>query len=166
MGAKESIIAFHIGYLLYQYMEAAGVSGVAMGEAGALRLLKGLVRIPDLSLFLEKNLPGGKMSEEPITPLAPDLAIEVLSRSNTRREMERKLKDYFLFGIKLVWYVDPVRRVVRVFTSPEDVKELGKNEILDGGEVLPGFRLPVSRFFEKLETLPASKAKPKRNRPR
>ena len=79
--------------------------------------------------------------------MAPDLAVEVISRGNTREEMERKLLDYFAAGVRLVWYVYPVMREVRVYTMPEAYVTLGGQDTLDGGDVLPGFQLPLATLF-------------------
>ncbi|NLF06544.1 MAG: Uma2 family endonuclease, partial [Pirellulaceae bacterium] len=74
--------------------------------------------------------------------------VEIISRGNTRQEMERKLRDYFAAGTRLVWYVyhEP-KREVRVYASPEEYTTVGENETLDGGAVLPGFQLPLAELF-------------------
>jgi Uma2 family endonuclease len=83
--------------------------------------------------------------------LAPDLAIEVLSKHNTKAEMRRKLKEYFLTGVELVWFVDPARRTVQVYTSPDESHTVREDEKLDGGNVLPGFKLPMRKLFARLK---------------
>ena len=65
--------------------------------------------------FPNKILPAGA-----ILDLTPDLAIEVLSPRNTKREMARKRREYFLGGTRLVWEVDPNKRTVRVYTAPDE----------------------------------------------
>src|SRR5258707_579147 len=77
----------------------------------------------------------------PVPRLAPNLAVEVLSRSNTPREMMLKRQDYFSVGVELVWEVDPVARTVAVYTSATEVTTLTTSDSLDGGVVLPGFSL-------------------------
>ncbi len=52
-------------------------------------------------------MPGGRLPAEAIPSLVPDLAVEVLSPSNTAAEMDQKLRDYFAAGVRLVWYLDP-----------------------------------------------------------
>ena len=85
---------------------------------------------------------------EPIPDLAPDLAVEVISRHNTRKEMDRKLQDYFAAGTRLVWFVyHSPRHEVRVYVKPEEFSVVRESETLDGGDVLPGFRLTVSDLF-------------------
>ena len=80
---------------------------------------------------------------------APDLAVEILSESNTPAEMERKLREYFAAGTRLVWYADPVARSVTVYTSPEGSTVLREDDTLHGNDVLPGFRLPIREWFER-----------------
>jgi Uma2 family endonuclease len=82
--------------------------------------------------------------------LAPDLAVEVLSKRNTKREMKNKLQEYFAAGTRLVWYVDPQRREVRAFTSPTAYRTYAEAETLDGGDVLPGIALNLRELFSEL----------------
>ena len=63
--------------------------------------------------------------------------------------MACKLKDYFEAGVKLVWYVDPSTRTVRVYRSPESFVIKGETDKLDGEDVLPGFRVSVRTWFER-----------------
>jgi Uma2 family endonuclease len=79
------------------------------------------------------------------------LAVEVLSRKNTAREMERKRGEYFTAGVKLVWVVNPNRRTVTVFTSPGESREYAQSDTLDGGQVLPGFSLSLQTLFAELD---------------
>jgi Uma2 family endonuclease len=159
MGAKESFIAVQVSTLLNTYSAAHGNLGMVLGADGMMPLMKDLVRIPDVSFTSWDRLPDRQVPDEPVPKLAPDLAVEVLSEGNTREEMERKLKEYFLSEVQLVWYIDPRKRVVRVYTSPDDVTELSETDALDGGDVLPGFSVPVAQLFEHLG--PATKpAKP------
>jgi Uma2 family endonuclease len=80
-------------------------------------------------------------------PFAPDLAVEVLSPGNRRVEIEEKTALYFAAGSRAVWVFNPKKKTVAVYTSPTDVIVLGENETLDGGEVLSGFKLELSKLF-------------------
>lgn len=80
-------------------------------------------------------------------PFAPDLAIEILSPSNTVNEMDEKIALYFAAGSRAVWVFNPKRRTVALSSSPFDVRILGEQETLDGGEVLPGFTLDLKKLF-------------------
>lgn len=80
--------------------------------------------------------------------LTPDLAIEILSKSNTRQEMDRKLGEYFDSGVLAVWLIDPKTRTAQVFSSPDESSLLTEADSLDGGTILPGFRLGLHELFE------------------
>lgn len=122
--------------------------GLVNGPDASLRLFPGLVRAPDVSFVSWARIPGGRMPKEPIPDLVPDLAVEVLSPSNTPREMALKRRHYFEAGVRLVWIIDPKRRAVAVYTGPDRPTRL---DTLDGGDVLPGFALPLARLFADLD---------------
>lgn len=148
VGAKESLLAVVIIQYLGSYVEENDL-GVVLGPDGAMRLLPGLVRIPDVSFISWERLPGHEFPEEPIPDLVPDLAVEVLSKTNTKREMERKLLEYFEVGVRLAWLIYPRTQTAEIFTAPKVVKTIGKNQKLDGGVVLPGFSLALRKLFER-----------------
>jgi Uma2 family endonuclease len=79
----------------------------------------------------------------------PDIAVEVLSPSNPTKEMERKRREYFAGGAKLVWIVDPELHTVDVYTSVDQFRTLTESDTLDGGEVLPGFALSIRDWFKR-----------------
>jgi Uma2 family endonuclease len=145
MGFDESRLALELGYVLIEFLRKHDL-GVATGADGMLRLLPGLVRIPDISFVSWEHLPA---SYGQIPPIAPDLAVEVLSPSNTPREMERKLHEYFAAGTRLVWYFDLNAQAVTVYTAPDRSTVLGLSQTLEGGDVLPGFALPLRELFER-----------------
>ena len=80
-------------------------------------------------------------------PFAPDLAVEVMSPSDTAREVENKVALYFAAGARAVWVFNPKKKTVAVYTSPTDVRVLGEHDTLEGGDVLPGFTLELSKLF-------------------
>jgi len=85
-------------------------------------------------------------SERAYSPIPPDLAIEVLSPSNTPREMRLKVANYLAAGTT-VWIVDPDRQLVEVYAPGRAAKTVYLDETLDGGDVLPGFKLAVQDIF-------------------
>ena len=153
MGFRESLLAAALIQYLREFV-ALGNLGLVTGEGGMMRLFAGLVRIPDVAFISWSRLPGGKVPDTPIPRLAPDLAVEVLSRSNTPKEMQGKREEYFAAGVRLVWMVDPEDRRLTVFTSPEDSVAYGSSDVLDGGTVLPGFSLPLGNLFAELDRRP------------
>jgi Uma2 family endonuclease len=95
-------------------------------------------------------MPSREYPSEPIPKLHPDLAVEVLSEGNTAGEMRRKLGEYFGSGARLVWFVDPEEQTVQVFTSPEHSRTLTSKDTLEGGRLLPGFRLSLKLLFARV----------------
>ena len=98
-----------------------------------LRVQPGRVRLPDVSFFSWDHFPGRILPPGAILGLSPDLAVEVLSPSNTREEMLRKRREYFAGGTRLVWEVDPEERTVRVYTTARRSTLLREGDTLDGG---------------------------------
>jgi Uma2 family endonuclease len=149
MGWLEGCLALRIGRLLGNFVEEHDLGEMAGADA-TTRLLPGLVRIPDCAFFSWEHLPGRMLPKEPIPGMVPDLAVEVLSEGNTPGERKRKLKEYFLAGVRLVWFVDPRKRIVEVFTAPDSSTVHTEEQTLDGGEVLPGLQLPVREVFARV----------------
>ena len=121
--------------------------GIVAGADAMMRLTPGLVRIPDASFVSWGRLPNRQIPRDPIPSLVPDLAVEVISKSNTTEEMDRKLVDYFRAGVQLVWFVRPDAQSVDVYSSPSSFKTTHK--ALDGGRVLPGFELSLGDLFRE-----------------
>jgi Uma2 family endonuclease len=102
------------------------------------------VRSPDAAVVLRNRL-----AELPdsFVPMAPDLAAEVLSPSDRIADALAKVAMYLQAGTALVWLVNPATRTVVVFRSEMDPVTLGASDILDGGDILPGFSVSVSEIF-------------------
>jgi Uma2 family endonuclease len=160
----ESSLTMRLVFLLQQFLDRQDLGNLA-GPDGPMRLMPRLVRIPDISFVRWENLPHRALPTAPIPDLVPDLAVEVLSEGNTPAEMQRKLKEYFLAGVKLVWFVEPDQRTVRVFAAPDRSVTLTADDTLDGGDVLPGFTLPVKQVFAKLPRQQNGRRPPRRRTP-
>jgi Uma2 family endonuclease len=150
MGFRESLLACALIEFLRAFVRPRKL-GVVAGADGMMRLASGLVRIPDVSFVSWGRLPARRVPTTPIPRLAPDLAVEVISEGNTKREMERKLREYFEAGVLLVWLIDPKARTVAVYTAVDQFIVLGEKQTLDGGPVLPGFSLPLAQLFAELD---------------
>jgi Uma2 family endonuclease len=150
MGLYESRLAVVLGTFLDDYTFAQNL-GVVYGADGTLKLMPGLVRIPDVSFVSWSRLPDRKLPIEPIPQLIPDLAVEVLSAGNTRREMERKLHEYFAAGVRQVWLVEGKKRQLRAYTSEKRSRLYGEGDTVPGGKVLPGFALDLTAYFNRAE---------------
>ncbi len=148
MGSREALLATRISqWILNDLDQRATDLGVVLGADGFLRLRPRLVRIPDVSFISWDQIPSGEFPTEPIASLFPDLAVEVLSDSNTPREIARKLEEYFEAGCRLAWIVDPETRTADVYTAPDHFTHLRSTQSLDGGDVLPGFKLSLKELF-------------------
>jgi Uma2 family endonuclease len=123
--------------------------GVVLAPDGTLRILRGLVRMPDVAFVPWERIPNGVWPDEPIPGLVPTLAVEVISKGNTPAEMARKIKEYFASGVLAVWLIYPKTQTAEVYSSPTHCEQVAKNEALDGGTLLPGFRLPLKTIFAR-----------------
>jgi len=102
------------------------------------------VRAPDVAFVREDRL---AFDRKRFAPLAPDLAVEVVSPSNTVSEIHDKVLDYLGAGTRLVWVVDPETRTVTVYRSRQEIRLLASDDDIDGADVLPGFRCKVNELF-------------------
>jgi Uma2 family endonuclease len=148
MGYFESQLAMLVGYFIQAFLQEHDL-GIVLGADGTLRILSDQIRVPDVAFLSWRHFPGRMLPAEPVPALAPDLAVEVLSAGNTKREMERKLDDYFAAGVTLVWFIDPALRSATVYEGRQQHQQLSLNESLLGGSVLPGFELSLKQLFDK-----------------
>jgi Uma2 family endonuclease len=149
----ESRLAITLAFFLELYLEKTHL-GAVVGEGAYLRLFPGKIRAPVVSFISWKRMPNEEFPSDPIGPFAPDLAVEVISKGNTEAEMDRKLREYFEAGCKLVWYIYPKTRTVHVYTSVRKSVILTEADTLKGGKVLPGFALPIRKWFQRAERRP------------
>jgi Uma2 family endonuclease len=148
MGVRESRVAAMLIQILGAFAESNDL-GIVLAPDGMLRLAPGLVRMPDVSFLLWNRFPERKLPVEPIPDLAADLAIEVLSKSNTKREMRRKTGEYFAAGTRCVWLVDPVTRSIEVFSSPTSSARFTGDDPVAVGDLLPGLSLTPAELFRR-----------------
>jgi Uma2 family endonuclease len=153
MATFEALVAGILLTFINNYLAEHNI-GIALPGDGLLRLFPGRIRAPDVSFISWKRMPDHELPDEAIASLAPDLAVEVLSESNTEAEMRQKVQEYFQAGGKLVWLVDPETRTVRVYTSPRRSVLLTEDDTLDGRKVLPGFSLSIRKWFARASRRP------------
>ena len=150
VGMIESMLAMYLAGMLNAFVIPRNL-GIVTGPDGTMQIIADLVRIPDVAFISWGRLPGRKLPKEPVPLVAPDLAAEVLSKSNTPKEMSIKREEYFKAGVEVVWEIDPKKRTIDVYTEPTNPVTLGIDDTLDGGSVLPGFKLPLTEFFAELD---------------
>lgn len=104
------------------------------------------LRVPDVSFIAQARMPAEGFGV--FVPFAPDLAVEVVSPGDTAAELRRKVRQYLNAGVRIVWVVWPDDRTVSLYAAESDVpRELREDDELDGGDVLPGFRVRVGDLF-------------------
>jgi Uma2 family endonuclease len=150
VGFYESFLASRLMVLISQFVAERRL-GIVAGEAGMMQLFPDEVRIPDVSFISHARLVNSGFPEEAAPHMAPELAVEVISRGNTLQEMDRKLKEYFEAGTRAVWYVYPETRKVIAYRGIETFAELTESDTLDGGDVLPGLTIDLKALFAKPE---------------
>jgi Uma2 family endonuclease len=109
-------------------------------------------RRPDVAFVAFDRMPAPvDMTEDPAQwEVVPNLAVEIVSPTNSVDDIEGKLDDYFQAGVQLVWVVHPLRRRIYVYESLTSVRILLEKDELTGEPALPGFRLPVAALFAAL----------------
>ncbi|TVS19397.1 MAG: Uma2 family endonuclease [Planctomycetaceae bacterium] len=146
MGTYESAVAITLSFFLKMYLQEHRM-GVLLGPDGLLRIQPRQVRVPDVSFVSWERLGSRRLADYPILPVAPDLAVQVLSAGNTAAELDRKLREYFAAGVRLVWYIDPQTRMASSYTGVEQCDVIAEDGSLRGEPVLPGFELSLRRLF-------------------
>ncbi len=133
------------GYVLSQKL------GVVCDSSTAFAMKTGNKRSPDFSFVSKERLQGVRRLPKGFFQGAPDLAIEVISPSNTFEEIHNKLVEYFENGCRLAWVINPDEQSVLVYRQPQPEQLLKITDTLSGEEVIPGFELPVADLFAELD---------------
>lgn len=148
MGSKSSWVALEIAARLREFAKAKG--GWAFGESTGYRCFawdKERVRRPDASYVVMGRISPQEFPD-PFITIAPDLAVEVISPNDIYYDVEAKAEEYLDAGVRIVWVVNPYNRTVRIFTQANRLStQLGPNDELTGGDVLPGFTCRVADLF-------------------
>ncbi|WOB43402.1 Uma2 family endonuclease [Thermoleptolyngbya oregonensis NK1-22] len=125
--------------------------GVMCDSSTAFAMKNGNRRSPDVSFVAKDRLQGLRRLPKGFFQGAPDLAVEVLSPSNTVEEIHDKIVEYFENGTRLVWVIHPDEQYVLIYHSPSPDRLLRLQDALDGESVVPGFSLAVAELFEELD---------------
>jgi Uma2 family endonuclease len=143
---RHSIVADRFWLFISRHVEQNDLGLVATELLCILSSDPDTVRVPDVGFVSKKRLEHPNLNE--YVPVAPDLAVEVVSPGDTATEIIEKVNEYFAAGTPLVWIA--YRQQVYVYKSPEDIQVVNIDGILDGGDVLPGFKLPLRDVFQGL----------------
>jgi Uma2 family endonuclease len=140
---RSSAIAFRLGGRIELYL-LQHQSGFLTGADGGYAIA-GERYIPDVAFVSYQR--QAEPSDEAYSAIPPDLAVEVLSPANSEKDMRTKVVNYLSVGT-VVWVVDPEFKLVEVYHPGQPVKKVRLDDILDGGELLPGFKLAVKDIFQ------------------
>lgn len=144
MGFWEGQIAAQLIILLGNFVRPRSLGSIFAPDS-TMRMQSGHVRLPDVSFIAKDRLPKTKQA---IPTIAPDLAVEVLSESNTSREIAMKLDEFFQSGTRLAWVIDPEPRTVAIYhDAGEPTTVLDEQGMLDGEAVLPGLSIAIAELF-------------------
>lgn len=139
-----SKIGMTVGFFFKLYLREHDI-GYITGADGSYILTPDYAPMPDVGYISKARLPEAPERE---VEGPPDLAVEVKSPSDSKREMRQKAEMYLKYGTKMVWLVFPDEQEVEVYVPDKDVMTFKPGMMLDGMDVLPGFTLPVSEIFK------------------
>ncbi len=144
-GDSHALVVVMIATILNLFVGPRNLGGVRAGEPGyLLEVGPDTVRAPDVAWIAPGRVPAGTRG---YPNLAPDLAVEVKSPSNSNPEMRRKAEMWLSFGSRMVWVADPDTTTITVYRPGVDPVELGEDNTIDGGDLLPEFTAPVWSLF-------------------
>ena len=145
-GARHGRIAADVAWRLRTHVEGTDFGDVYAAETGfTLARDPDTVRAPDVAFVRKERLPTPEPSGFP--DFAPDLAVEVLSPGDRPGEVLSKVADWLTAGTRLVWVIDPERRIARVFRADGSEASITQGQGLDGEDVIPGFVLELDPLF-------------------
>lgn len=147
-GARHGRIAMKLGARLDRYATAENLGIVLAAETG-FRISRSpdTVRAPDISFVARERVPPGGPPDG-YWDLSPDLAVEVVSPNDTAAEVQSKVQMWMEDGTRLLWVVYPGIRSIVAHKSLKDISTFTATDVLNGGDVVPGFQIPVAEVFE------------------
>jgi Uma2 family endonuclease len=107
-----------------------------------------VVRAPDVAFVRKDRIPPADQ-QSGFWPIAPDLAVEIISPSETATSIQDKVQDYLAAGTRLVWLVFPLHYIVTEYRSLDIMRHYNYEDSLDGGDVIPGFRYELKKLFRE-----------------
>jgi Uma2 family endonuclease len=149
VGATEVVITSILDQRLGPFAGTRRLGRVVAEMIFRIDVAKDLQRRPDVAFIAHARWPyNRRVPNVAVWDMVPDLAIEVVSPSNTAFEVQRKIHEYFDASVSQVWIIYPPQQEVYVFASTNRIEVLQMGQELDGGNLLPGFRLPLATLFE------------------
>lgn len=147
MGGRHGEIGGEVHGSIYVFNLTASLGRIYSSDTGfVVDHETGSVLKPDVAFVRTERLPPPEQRIG-FMPIAPDLVVEVVSPSNRYADVAWKVERYQRAGVPLIWLVEPGPRTVIVYASGSEPRAIGEDGELDGGDILPGFRLPVRDIF-------------------
>lgn len=141
-GYQHGAVAMRLGAAIHRHVELHGLGRVFAAETGfTIARHPDTVRAPDVAFISRDRLP--EPAPRGFAELAPDLAVEVLSPDDRPGEVLEKVADWLNAGTRLVWVVDPIRHIGRVYRADGSETIVEPSAVLQGEDVLPGFEWSV-----------------------
>jgi Uma2 family endonuclease len=149
VGVYEADIATLLIRFLAPFVAAHRLGRVLGETIFRIDQAKNLQRRPDVAFVSHARWPAHrKPPKVAVWDMVPDLAIEIVSPSNTADHVQEKIHEYFQAGVSRVWVAYPRQQEVYVYASATQVQIVPLGQDLDGGDLVPGFRLPLTALFE------------------
>jgi Uma2 family endonuclease len=133
---------------LYNYVTTRALGKVLNNVGFLLERNPDTVRGPDVAFITNEH--AAAIGSSTFVPGAPDLAVEVLSPSNTKKQMAEKVALYLRVGSRLVWTIHPRQRVVTIYRPQGEPTVLHVGDTLSGEQVVPGFEVPIADLFPSM----------------
>lgn len=150
MGAYASWVTMELAYLLRAFVGGRGIGTVVMEMLFILDLVRDTRRRPDVAFVSAQKWPPDRPPPETGDwEVVPDLAVEVVSPNDLAEKVLAKMREYFRFGVRQVWIVYPLDKEIYIYDSPTHPRVVTADEEWDGGELLPGLKLPMRSLFER-----------------
>ena len=148
VSAESNYVSNKFNTRITVFVDDAGL-GWTFGEGCGIQVFPepNPLRQSDGAFVATGRLPGDRPPVRGYLKVAPDLVLEVLSPNDNAGEIRQKVADYLAVGVRLVWVAYPDTRVIDAFAADGSVRTFGPNATLDGGDVLPGFAVPVASLF-------------------
>ena len=143
-GARHGGVGARLIIRLGSHVEAQGLGSV-YGPDTTFQIGEN-ERLPDVSFVAAERLPA-EGEPEGRWPIAPDLAVEILSPNDLYEKVNSKVWEYFAAGVRQVWLISPEQRTITIYSSPTQTTILTEEDDLVGADVVPGFRCLISELF-------------------
>jgi Uma2 family endonuclease len=149
MEAYPTHIASNLGQFLGSFVRSQRLGRVEVEMLFLIDAAEDHQRRPDVAFIsYERWARNRPVPDDAAWEVVPDLAIEVVSPTDRAEDALEKVRDYFRAGVRAVWMIYPKLRVIHLFDAFTAIRVLTHADELDGGAVIPGFRLPLATLFE------------------